>query len=144
MFCCCENNPHRSYKNLVTFGEVKVWVRVESSTGIPPNQGNDVMMEYTERETLSEVSIEVRLEEIVSPLEEIPSMNKLDTAQLGKFVRLIFEAEGMIDNGCHENCSRTSDTDDELVVLTGDGIQNGRAESGHGMVRDGERKARCT
>jgi hypothetical protein len=54
-------------------------VRVENSTSIFPSQGDDIVVEHIERETLAVVSIEVRPEEVVSPLEEIPSMVKLDT-----------------------------------------------------------------
>jgi hypothetical protein len=45
------------------------------------------MVEHIEREALSEVSLEVRLEEVVSPLEEIPSMVKLDAPQLGELTK---------------------------------------------------------
>ena len=102
------------------------------------------MVEHIERETVSEGSLEVRLEEVVSLLEEIPSMIKLDTAQLRKLVCLIFGAESIVDSGCHKDGSRANGTGDELIFLTGDEIQNGRVESGHGVVRDGERRGHDT
>ena len=116
-----------------------MWAREENSTSILPSQGNDIMVEHIERETHSEVSLEVRLEEVVSPLEEIPSMIKLDAAQLRKLVRLIFGAESIVGSSCHEDGSRASGTGDELIVLTDDRTQNSRVESGHEMARDGEK-----
>ena len=76
----------------------------------------------------------------MSPLEEIPSVIQLDATQLRKLVRLIFGAEGIVGSGCHEDGSRANGTGDELVVLAGDGIQNGRVESGHVMVGGEERR----
>ena len=119
---------------------MKVRVGEENLTSILPSQGNDIMVEYIERETLSEVSLEIRLEEVVPSLEEIPSVVKLDAAQLRKLVRLIFGAENIVDSGCHKNGSRAKGTGDELIVFVGDKIQNGKIESGHGVVRDGERR----
>jgi hypothetical protein len=59
--------------------DVKVRVRVENSPSILPSQGDDIVVEDIERETLAVVLIEVRPEEVVSPSEEAPSMVKLDT-----------------------------------------------------------------
>ena len=92
-------------------------VRVESPTGILPGQCNDVMVEDVEREAFSGVFLKVRLEEVVSPSEEIPSMVKLDAPQLGEFALLILGAERTVESCYHEDGSRTNDTDDELVVL---------------------------
>ena len=50
-----------------------------------------------EREALSEILLEVRLEEVVSPLEEIPGMVKLDALELRKAVFLVFGAEGIVE-----------------------------------------------
>ena len=127
-----ERYANSSHQNLVTLAEVEVWARVERFTGILPSQSNDVMMEYFEREALSEVSFEVRLEEIVSSLEEIPSVVKLDTPQLGKLVLLVLGAESIVDGGCREDCDRANGSNDELAVLADDGIQDGGVESGHG------------
>ena len=126
-----ERNLHRSHKDLVTLVEGKVLVGVESLTGVLSNQCDDIMVEHIERETLSEVSLEVRLEEVVSPLEEIPSMVKLDTPQLGKAAVLISGAEDIVENSCRKDGSRAKGTSDELVVLSYDEIRDGRVESGH-------------
>jgi len=134
-FCHCEGNPHRSHKYLVTLVEVEVRVRVESSTSILPSQGDDIMVEHVERETLSAVLIEVRLEEVISPLEEIPSMVKLDTPQLRKVVPRIFGAENIVEGGCREDGSGANGTSDDPVVLVSDEVQDGRVESGHEVVR---------
>jgi len=112
-----------------------MWAREERLTSILSSQSNDLVMEHVERKALSEISLEVRLEEVVSPLEEIPSMVKLDSPQLGEFVFLILGAESMVDSGCNEDGSRANGANDELVVLADDGIQDGRVESRHGWVR---------
>jgi len=88
------------------------------------------MVEHVEREALSEVSLEIRMEEVESPLEEIPSVVKLDTPQLGGFMLPIFGGERIVGSGCREDHSRTDGTSDELVV------QDGRVESGHGVGRE--------
>jgi hypothetical protein len=128
-------NPHRSHEDFVTLVYIKVPVRVESSTSIVSSQGDDIMVEDVERETLSGVSREVRLEEIVSPLEEIPSMVKLDTPQPRKGVLFIFGAEKIVESGCREDCSGANGTGNKLVFLASDEIQDGRVESGHEVVR---------
>ena len=124
-------NPHRPHKDLVTLVEGKVLVGVESLTSILPNQGDDIMMEHIERETLSEVSLEIRLEKVVSTLEEVPSMIKLDAPQLGKFVAFILGAENIPENGCRKDGGRAKGTNGELVFISHDEIQDGRVESGH-------------
>ena len=80
------------------------------------------MVEYVERETLSKVSLEVGLEEVVSALEEIPSMVKLDALQLGKVVLPIFGAESIVENSCDEDGSRANSASDKLVVLASDEV----------------------
>ena len=110
--------------------------RIYDLTSIFPRQSNDVVVEYIERKTLSEVPFEVGLEEIVSRLIEVPSVIKLNAPQPGKLVRLFFRAEKIVGGGCREDDSRANRASDELVVLAGDGIQNGGAEEGHGVVRE--------
>ena len=127
-----ERSPHRSHQDFVALVEVDMRVGIESSTGIFSNQSNDVVMEHVERETLSEVSLEVRLEEVVTLSEEIPSMVKLDAPQSGKFVRLVFGAERIIGDYCHKDSSNADSTSDKLAVLTGDWIQDGRIGGEHG------------
>ena len=93
------------------------------------------MVEHIERETLSAVSIEIRLEEVVASLEEIPSMVKLDTPQLRKVVLRIFGAQSVVENGCHEDDGGANSTSDELVVPAGDEIRESRVESRHEVGR---------
>ena len=89
-------------------------------------------MEDVEGEALPEVSLEVQLEEVISPLEEIPSVVKLDASQLGEVVVVAFRAEHVVDSGCCEDGSRTDRTSDELVIAAaGEGSQESRVESGH-------------
>jgi hypothetical protein len=97
------------------------------------------MVEHLEGEALSEVPLEVQLEEVVSPSEEIPSMIKLDAPQLGEVTVLIFGAESVVGSSCHEDGSHANCTSDKLVVLTGNGGQDGRVESGH-EANEAERK----
>ena len=134
-----ERNSH-SHKDLVTLVEVKVWARVEDSTSILPGQDDNLMVKDVKIEVLSEVSPKVRLDEVVSLAKEIPGMEELDASQLGKLVGLVFGAESVVDGCCHEDGGCANRTSDELVVLAGNGGQVGRAESGHGEVRKGERK----
>ena len=119
----------RSHKDPVTLVEVKVLVREENSTSILSGQGDDIMMEHIERETLSEVPLEVQLEEVVSALEEIPSMVELNARQLRKLVLLISRAERIVEGGRREDGTGANDTGDELVVLAGGEVQEGGVES---------------
>ena len=93
------------------------------------------MVEHVERETLSKVPLEVPLEKIVSPLEEIPSVVKLDAPQLRKLMVLIFESESIVENCCREDGSRAQGTSSELVVLSCNEIQDSGVESGHEVAR---------
>ena len=132
-----EGNPH-SHKEPVTLTHVKVWVRIEYSTSILPSQDDDPMVKYIEIEALSEVSPEIRLEEVVSLFEEIPGVVQLDASQLRKLVRLILGAESVV-NGCgYQDGSRANSTSDELVVLAGDGGQVGGVEGRHGVAIRGD------
>ena len=110
---------------------------IRNPTSILSRQGNDVVVEYIERKTLSEVPFEVGLEEIISRLIKIPSVIKLNAPQLGKLVRLFFRAENIVGGGCREDDSRANHASDELVVLSGDGVQDCRAEERHGAMRRG-------
>jgi len=97
------------------------------------------MAENIKRETPSEVSLEARLEEVVSPFEEVPSVEKLDAPQLREFVLLIdtFGVERTVNNGCHENGGRANGTGHESVILADGGTQDGVVESGHEAGREG-------
>jgi len=105
-------------------------------TSISPGQSNDGVVEHVERETPSEVPLEIGLEEIVSAFEEAPSVVQLDASQLWEVVILILGAKSVVDGGCDEDGSRAKGTGDELVVLTGDGGQGGKVEDGHEMSRE--------
>ena len=80
------------------------------------------MVEHIEREAPSEVSLEVGLEEVVSSLEEIPSMVKLDSSQLRKVVLPISGVESIVENSCHEDGGCANGTSDKLVVLASDEV----------------------
>ena len=108
---------------------------IYNPASILPRQNDDIMVEYVERKTLSEVPFEVGLEKIVSRSIEIPSMIKLDTPQLWKLVRLFFRAENVVGGGCREDDSNANRASDELAILSGDEIQDGGVEGGHGAVR---------
>ena len=118
-------NPHQSPKDLVALTEGKVLVKEESLTSILSGQDDDIMVECIERETLYEISLKVRLEEIVPPLEEIPSVVKMDALQLRKVVILIFGAENIVESSCRKDGSGANGTSDKLVALAGDEIQDG-------------------
>ena len=62
----------------MALADVKVWIRVENLTSIVPSQSNDIVVEDIEREASSEVSLEIRMKEVVPPSKEIPSTVKLD------------------------------------------------------------------
>jgi len=96
------------------------------------------MVEDIEREAFSEVPLKVRVEEVVSSLEEVPSMVKLDAPQLREFTPLILGAKNAVDSGHREDDSRTNSA--EKFVLYGDGAYDGGVESGHEMVEKGERR----
>ena len=93
------------------------------------------MVEDIEREAFSEVSLQVRVDEVVSPSEKIPSMVKLDASQLREFISVILGAESIVGGGYREDGSGANSTGDELVVLDGGGIHDSRAESEHEVVR---------
>ena len=133
-----ERNTYGTHKNLVTLIEIEVSIRVESLASVFPNQSDHVMAEHIERETLSEISLEVRLEKVVPLFEEIPGMVKLDASQLGEFVFLILRAECVVDSGYCEDGSCANGAVDKLFVLTDDGIDDGGVESVH-KVRRGDR-----
>jgi hypothetical protein len=109
----------------------------ENPTSILPTQSNDVMVEDVEREALAEVLFQVRLKEVVSTLEEFPSVEKLNARQLGEVVLLIFGTKSVVGNGCYQDGSRTDRPSEELVVLAGcDGGQDCRVESEHGEGKE--------
>lgn len=59
-------------------------------------------------------------------------MVKLDTPQLGEISLPTPGVESKVDNCCREDGSHANYASDELLVLADDGIQDGKAESGHG------------
>jgi hypothetical protein len=126
-------NTYSSHENLVTPADVEMGVGEENPTSILSTQSNDVMVEDVEREALAEVLFQVRLKEVVSTLEEFPSVEKLNARQLGEVVLLIFGTKSIVGNGCYQYGSRTNRTSEELAVLaSGDGGQDCRIESEHG------------
>ena len=67
------------------------------------------------------------MEEVISPLEEVPSVVELDAPQLGELVLSLIGAEYIVDSGCREDYRRPNGTSGEFVV------QDGRAKSGRGV-----------
>ena len=102
-----------------------------------PSQSNNIMVEHFEREAFPEISLEVRLEEVISFLEEMPSMVQLNAPQLGEIVLLVLGVKNIVDSSCGEDDRRASD---KLVVCAGDEGRVSRVESGHEVSR--ERKKR--
>ena len=113
-----ERNTYGSQENPVTPAEMKVCVRVENLTSVVPVQSNDSVVEHVERE----VFLKARMEEIVSPSEEIPSVVKLNAAQLGEPALIILEAEAIIDNGCRKDNTCADSAEDKLTVFEDDGV----------------------
>ena len=84
------------------------------------------MVEHIKGEALSEVLLEVRLEKVVPPSEEIPSVVDLDASQPGEVVLLISGSESIVDGGRHEDGGRTNGSSNELAVLACGGGQDSR------------------
>lgn len=73
----------------------------------------------------------------MSSLEETQSVEELDAGQLGEFVFLVIGAEKTVDGDCGEEGSHEKGSRNELVAFAGDKMEDGRAESRHG-VGDGK------
>lgn len=58
-------------------------------------------------------------------------MVRLEARKLGKFVLFGFGAKRVNDKGRHEDSSDGEDGSSELVVIAGDGMEEGRIQSGH-------------
>ena len=71
-------NTYRSREKLETLQDVKVRVGEKNAASLFPGQSDELVVDHIERETSPRVSFVVRLEEVVSPSEEIPSVVKLD------------------------------------------------------------------
>jgi len=94
-----------------------MWVGEENLASVFPSQGDNIVMEHIEGETLSEVPFEVRLEEVVPSLEEIPSMVELNAPQLREVMPIILGADSIVETGCRKDENRPRN---ELVVPAGD------------------------
>lgn len=134
-----ERNTHSSQENLVAPGEVKVRVRKKDPAGIFPSQSDHVVVEDFKREA-PRVSLDIRLEEVVPPLKEIPSMIQLDTWQLGESVVSVFEVESVVDSTCRKDCGKANSTSNELVFFARDRMQDGGIESRHKTGSEGSRR----
>ena len=106
-------DTHSSHEKFVALIEIEVRVRVKSFPPLFPNQSNDVMVEHVEGKALSEVLLEIRVEEVVPPLEEIPSVVKLDSPQPGEALLFILGAERIVGSCCREDCNSAHGTCDE-------------------------------
>ena len=129
-----EGNPYPSDEDHNPLGDMKIR-GIYKPTSILPGQSNDIVVEDIERKAFSEGPFEIGLEEVVSPLVEIPSMIKLNAPQLGKVLRISLGAESKVGGGCCEDNKRAKYTSEEVDALAGDGIQDGGAGEGHGVVR---------
>jgi hypothetical protein len=116
-----EGNTNDSQQKLNTLGEVKVRGSEKNPASVLSSQSDYIVVEHVEREALPRASVEVRQQEIVPPIEEIPSMVQLDSPQLRKSVLLTLGPEGKVDSGRRKNSSYPKRTSSELVVLAGDG-----------------------
>ena len=123
-------NAHSSHKNLVTVVDAEVGVRKEDLTGILPSQSDDFVVEYVERKAFPQISVKVQPKEVMPPLKKIPGVVQLDAPQLGKFVPLVLGTEDIIHGRCCDS-RRANCDNNELVVLVGDGTEDGSAESSH-------------
>ena len=90
---------------------------------------------HVESKALSQVPFQVGLKEVVSSLEEVPSMVKLDALQILEFVLLNFRGESVVHGSCREDSSRANDDGNELVVLAHDGMEDGSAQGRHEVDR---------
>jgi hypothetical protein len=123
-----------------------VGVAEEYLTSVLSAQSDDLVAEYFEIETLARILLIARPEKVVTLSKEVPSMVGLDAGQLGEFVLtgLALGAESIKDDGRGDDRSDAEDAGDELVVLAGDGMKEGRIESRHGGggLGRGERRVR--
>ena len=127
----CETNTDHSHKKLPALSDVHAGVRIKYTRGIFSSQSDDLVAEHVERKSSSRVSFEARLKEVVSLLEEIPSMEELNAWQLGECAIPILGAEAIINKGRRKEGSTTKCGSSELVVFAGDEIKDGRIESRH-------------
>ena len=86
--------------------------------------------------SLSEVFLQVRPKEVVSLSEEIPSVVKLDSLQLGEAALLILRSESIVGGGCRQDDGRNDGTSKKLVVLAGGGGRGRRTRNGHEASRE--------
>ena len=137
-----EKRAYSTHEDFVTLINAQVGVTEEYLTSIISAQGDDLVGENLEIEALARVLFVSRPEKVVALSKEVPSMVGLDARQLGEFVLLGLAgvAERIKDDGRCEDGSDAKDAGDELVVLTGDGMKEGRIESRHEVERVGERR----
>ena len=114
-----QGNAYNSPQKLGTLAEVKLRARIQNPTSVLPGQCDYLVVEHVERKT-PRVSLEVRQEEIVALVEELPSMVQLNSPQLGKPISIALGPEGKIDNGCRKDSSHANCAGKELAVFAGD------------------------
>ena len=95
------------------------------------------MVEHVEGKALPQIPPEVGLQEIVSPLKEIPCVIKLDSPQHREFVLLILGTGNVVDSSRREDNARANCNSNELVIHAGDGVESGSVSVGRGKVRSG-------
>lgn len=90
------------------------------------------MVEDVEREA-PRVSFDIRLEEVVPSLKELPSMVQLNAWKLGELVLFVFGDESIVDSACHKDRGQANRTSHELVVFAGNGMEDREIETRHGV-----------
>ena len=122
------DSPH---ENLVTLVNAEVGVTEEYLATFVSGQSDDSMLEYFEGETLPGVPPVAGHHEVVSTLEEIPSMVGLEATQGREFVLAVLGAESIVGGGCRKESSDAKGTSDELVFLGGDRVEESGVEGRH-------------
>ena len=114
-----QGNAYNSQQKLDTLAEVKLRARIQNPTSFLPGQCGYIVVEHVERKT-PRVLLEVRQEEIVPLVKEVPSMVQLNPPQLGKPVSIALGPEGKIDKGRRKDSSHANCTGKELAVFARD------------------------
>lgn len=128
----CEKNAHSSHENLVAFIDAEVGVAEENLASVLSAQRNNLVAEDLEVEALARVLSVAGHEEVITALEEVPSMVGLEARKPGELALLTLGTEGIDDGGRGEDGGHTSDAGIELVVLADDGVEEGGVEGRHG------------
>ena len=78
-FSSYEINTHVSPENLETRTQVHAGVRIEHTTVMLPGQSDNFVVTRIERKALSRIPFEIRVDKVLSTLEEMPGVVELDS-----------------------------------------------------------------